>query len=209
MYDAEGYLVWNAEYDIYGKIRKLATGSLKDCPFRYPGQHANDETGLYYNRFRYYDPESGEYLSQDPIGLRGGHRLYSYTWDVNSLVDKFGQNDLQALVAEAHSQLDETAQGFKTTAIGQDANGNLFLASSDELVPKPQRDWAESKGIATVRGVGHAEETIMKNVDDVVQIEASRGVCSDCEKLMAENGVDSNTPKTGKKSKNRIKLPCS
>jgi RHS repeat-associated protein len=60
------------------------------CPFRWPGQYEDEETGLYYNRFRYYDPESGEYTSQDPSGLRGGMALYAYVWDPLKLVDPLG-----------------------------------------------------------------------------------------------------------------------
>ncbi|SUB89296.1 Cell wall-associated polypeptide CWBP200 [Porphyromonas macacae] len=43
----------------------------ENCPFRYQGQYEDEETGLYYNRFRYYDPNAGNYISQDPIGLEG------------------------------------------------------------------------------------------------------------------------------------------
>ncbi|WP_454986631.1 RHS repeat-associated core domain-containing protein [Capnocytophaga bilenii] len=52
-------------------------------PFRYQGQYEDIETGLYYNRFRYYSPESGTYISQDPIGLLGGKALYGYVHDSN------------------------------------------------------------------------------------------------------------------------------
>jgi uncharacterized protein RhaS with RHS repeats len=46
---------------------------------------------LYYNRFRYYDPDSGAYLSQDPIRLAGNNpTLYGYVKDVNSWIDAFG-----------------------------------------------------------------------------------------------------------------------
>ena len=48
------------------------------------GQYEDEETGLYYNRFRYYDPSTGAYISQDPIGLAGGSRLYGYVHDTNS-----------------------------------------------------------------------------------------------------------------------------
>ncbi|WP_317235360.1 RHS repeat domain-containing protein [Niabella ginsengisoli] len=41
-------------------------------PQLYQGQYVDEETGLAYNRFRYYDNESGGYISQDPIGLGGG-----------------------------------------------------------------------------------------------------------------------------------------
>lgn len=45
----------------------------------YQGQSYDGETGLAYNRFRYYDPEQGNYISQDPIGLAGGNpTLYGY-----------------------------------------------------------------------------------------------------------------------------------
>jgi RHS repeat-associated protein len=49
------------------------------------------ETGLYYNRFRYYDSNTGTYISQDPIRLAGNNpNFYAYTFDSNSEVDPFG-----------------------------------------------------------------------------------------------------------------------
>jgi len=91
MYNASGQLTWDAEYDIYGNVRTLRKGSLNECPFRYPGQYADAETGLYYNRFRYYDPDVGSYVSQDPIGLAGNNpNFYGYVFDSGSQVDFFG-----------------------------------------------------------------------------------------------------------------------
>jgi RHS repeat-associated protein len=91
MYDEKGQAVWETHLDIYGKVRTFAGRSLSDCPFRYQGQYEDSETGLYYNRFRYYSPEEGMYLSQDPIGLAGNNpTLYGYVKDVNSWVDVFG-----------------------------------------------------------------------------------------------------------------------
>jgi RHS repeat-associated protein len=64
---------------------------LNDLPFRFAGQYEDIETGLYYNRFRYYDPSIGSYLSQDPIGLVGNNpTLYGYVNNVNFYVDIFG-----------------------------------------------------------------------------------------------------------------------
>jgi RHS repeat-associated protein len=91
MYDMNGAKTWEVDLDIYGRVRTFAARSLSDCPFRYQGQYQDEETGLYYNRFRYYDPSSGVYLSQDPIGLAGNNAtLYGYVKDVNSWVDVFG-----------------------------------------------------------------------------------------------------------------------
>jgi RHS repeat-associated protein len=61
-------------------------------PFRYQGQYEDAETGLYYNRFRYYSPDEGLYISQDPIGLAGGMSLYSYVSDPNRAIDELGLN---------------------------------------------------------------------------------------------------------------------
>lgn len=92
MYNALGEKTWEAVYDIRGKIRKLENGSLNDCPFRYQGQYEDVETGLYYNRFRYYDPNGGVYCSSDPISILGGLNTYAYVHDPNGWVDVFGLN---------------------------------------------------------------------------------------------------------------------
>ena len=74
-YDKNGTLVWERELDCYGKVRKQ-TGDKSFIPQLYQGQYVDEETGLAYNRFRYYDAESGNYVSQDPIGLAGGILIY-------------------------------------------------------------------------------------------------------------------------------------
>ena len=77
-YDDNGNIVWQADYDIYGNLRNLHD-SRNFIPFRQLGQYEDDETGLYYNRFRYYDPRIGNYISQDPIRLAGNNpTLYGY-----------------------------------------------------------------------------------------------------------------------------------
>ena len=65
-YDKQGNKVWEQELDIYGRQRKRPSAFI---PFKYQGQYEDAETGLYYNRFRYYDPNAGSYISQNPIGL--------------------------------------------------------------------------------------------------------------------------------------------
>ena len=89
MYDGYGKAAWEMTLDSYGGVRQ-GQGKPQDCPFRYQGQYEDVETGLYYNRFRYYDPETGAYISQDPIRLFGGSPLYSYVKNPTGWVDLFG-----------------------------------------------------------------------------------------------------------------------
>ncbi|CAM3764091.1 RHS repeat-associated core domain-containing protein [Flavobacterium branchiophilum] len=89
-YNDQGNLIWETDYDIYGQLRNLR-GERSFIPFRQLGQYEDVETGLYYNRFRYYSPESGVYISQDPIGLAGNNpNFYAYVWDSNSQFDLLG-----------------------------------------------------------------------------------------------------------------------
>ncbi|MFK7101517.1 DNA/RNA non-specific endonuclease [Flavobacterium oreochromis] len=89
-YNEQGEIVWEAKYNIYGKLTKF-TGDRSFIPFRQLGQYEDPELdGLYYNRFRYYDASTGLYLSQDPIGLAGGINIYAYVHDSNKYVDPFG-----------------------------------------------------------------------------------------------------------------------
>jgi RHS repeat-associated protein len=86
--DESGRLAWRAQLDLYGVPDNDVAET--ECPWRWPGQYEDAETGLYYNRFRYYDPASGQYLSQDPIGLAGGTGFYDYVTDPWTWTDPFG-----------------------------------------------------------------------------------------------------------------------
>ena len=94
MYDELGNKTWDCTLDIYGKVTNFEGSSLNECPFRMQGQYFDSETNLCYNRFRYYSPETGTYLSQDPIGLQGGSRLYGYVHNPNGWIDQFGLSEL-------------------------------------------------------------------------------------------------------------------
>ena len=90
VYNSYGNVVWQADYDIYSDLRNIK-GIRDFIPFRQMGQYEDDETRLYYNRFRYYDPRIGNYISQDPIRLAGNNpTLYGYVAEPNNLADIFG-----------------------------------------------------------------------------------------------------------------------
>jgi RHS repeat-associated protein len=72
----------------------LESGAANDNAFQYTGRE-NDGTGLYYYRARYYDPETGRFISQDPIGFAGGINQYAYVGgNPISFVDPYGLNSI-------------------------------------------------------------------------------------------------------------------
>ncbi|EOD3498798.1 RHS repeat-associated core domain-containing protein [Cronobacter malonaticus] len=92
---AGGEIAWRAEYRAWGntlRVEHIETraGEPVYQPLRYQGQYFDAETGLHYNRFRYYDPDAGRFISQDPIGLAGGINLYQYAPNPLVWVDPLG-----------------------------------------------------------------------------------------------------------------------
>jgi RHS repeat-associated protein len=73
--DAAGNQVGALTRNAFGRVLRLE-GATTDV--RAPAQIEDEETGLYYNRYRYYDPEIGRFISPDPIGLEGGLNEYAY-----------------------------------------------------------------------------------------------------------------------------------
>ena len=133
-YDKQGNKVWEQELDIYGRQRKRPSAFV---PFKYQGQYEDAETGLYYNRFRYYDPNAGSYISQDPIGLAGDNpTLYGYVSDSNINIDILGLTDFyitpsgKAIPATGYRYVSKEAPYLdelkSTKTIPANSNGTYF-----------------------------------------------------------------------------------
>jgi RHS repeat-associated protein len=90
--DYSGEIVWSAQYDAYGKVAAvtLAGDEYLDQSLRFQGQYFDAESGLHYNRHRYYDPSLGRYLTPDPVKLAGGLNQYQYTPNPIGWVDPLG-----------------------------------------------------------------------------------------------------------------------
>ena len=103
MFDANGEKTWEAQLDIYGRVRTFVGSSLNRCNWRYQGQYFDEDISLCYNRFRWYDQSVGSYISQDPIGLEGRNAtLYSYVPDVNTYIDTNGTHIANATYISSH-----------------------------------------------------------------------------------------------------------
>ena len=78
MTDKDGNLLWFGNYTGWGRLKEETTVTDSAYqPFRLQNQYADRETGLHHNFFRYYEPNVGRFMSQDPIGLWGGGNLYT------------------------------------------------------------------------------------------------------------------------------------
>jgi RHS repeat-associated protein len=92
--DMNGEIAWAAEYKAWGyaydALSKAGRQAGLKQPLRFQGQYYDHETGLHYNRHRYYDPHSGRFVSKDPIGLRGGLNTHRYAENPIQLFDPLG-----------------------------------------------------------------------------------------------------------------------
>ena len=94
---AGGQILWSVKYRAYGSLAKVEVAEI-DNPLRFQGQYFDAETGLHYNRHRYYNPGTGSFLTPDPIKLAGGLNNYQYVKNPIEFVDPLGLASTQGVV---------------------------------------------------------------------------------------------------------------
>ncbi|MDR5760476.1 RHS repeat-associated core domain-containing protein, partial [Caballeronia sp. LZ035] len=87
--DANGEIVWEVHYGVTGGVDQVETQRIEQ-PIRLQGQYEDEESGLRYNRYRYFDPDTGNFASQDPIGLIGGVNPYRFAPNMFGWADPLG-----------------------------------------------------------------------------------------------------------------------
>ncbi|HWK54720.1 MAG TPA: RHS repeat-associated core domain-containing protein, partial [Hyphomicrobiales bacterium] len=87
-------IVWSAHYHAWGAAKEAISDAARAAgirnPIRFQGQYLDSETGLHYNRHRYYDPQIGRFISKDPIGFSGGLNIYQYAHNPIEWLDPLG-----------------------------------------------------------------------------------------------------------------------
>ncbi|MDO2728209.1 RHS element core protein [Escherichia coli] len=125
----EGETAWRGEYDEWGNLLGEESTLHLQQPYRLPGQQYDEESGLYYNRHRYYDPLQGRYITQDPIGLRGEWNLYKYPLNPVRFIDSLG---LKFEVNGDPSDFNQAVKYLEKDSRMKDAID--FLSSSEETI---------------------------------------------------------------------------
>ena len=114
--DPTGQIAWSAQYNAWGEVKEQRSEWAQrqglTNPIRFQGQYHDHETGLHYNRYRYYDPRAGRFISKDPISYAGGLNLYAYAPNPTGWVDALGlsscpcKSDCDKILADAGLDVD-------------------------------------------------------------------------------------------------------
>ncbi|MCH5517373.1 RHS repeat-associated core domain-containing protein, partial [Pseudomonas syringae] len=153
MTDAEGQIVWQAKYRPWGAVEKLVVNEVEQN-LRFQGQYFDVETGLHYNTFRYYDPEIGRFITQDPIGLSGGDNLYQYAPNPYGWVDSLG------LSCDSLHKLE--TKGY--TGVTRNHSGGLDYSKSNALYSNPGRlkpDGTPASAIVKIKYTGDYQKDFL------------------------------------------------
>ena len=126
-----GSVVWSARIDPYGFAQIPANASI-EFNLRFPGHYSDGETGLFYNRFRYYDPRLGRYLQSDPWGIAGGYNLYAYCHNPLLQVDVRGLGEEDDPECNPHADDEEDVQQWEATVLAPDEEPQGFPPPTDE-----------------------------------------------------------------------------
>ncbi|MEU3658283.1 putative T7SS-secreted protein [Streptomyces sp. NPDC032940] len=87
--DERGEIAWRTRSTLWGTTA-WATNSTTYTPLRFPGQYYDPETGLHYNYFRHYDPETARYITSDPLGLKPALNPATYVRNPHGWTDSLG-----------------------------------------------------------------------------------------------------------------------
>ena len=131
MTDVHGNLLWYGEYTAWGRLKKDGR-VYKNAhqPFRLQNQYYDEETGLHYNFFRYYESDSGRFINQDPIRLIGGDNLYFFSPNTQDWYDPLGLWRRNAYVGRTPSKVSKTGRAVMQRML---AKGEIQGITSDQI----------------------------------------------------------------------------
>jgi RHS repeat-associated protein len=211
--DVNGGILWSAHYKAWGEIREQRANfaiqhALKN-PIRFQGQYHDHETGLYYNRHRYYDPSVGRFISKDPVRWAGGLNFYAYAPNPIQWVDPLGlarvkgvtPNNKGTRTSIESANLPQTEIGFSKRALGNGID-HPVVAELYEDVPIDDRsvfhgDCGEADALSNI-----AKKHNVQTVDELKALTEGgkstthrndnvlKPFCDSCKRVMGRLGVE-------------------
>ena len=143
---ADGSVACELERGPWGRMRPAA-GSRAETPLRLQGQYEDEETGLAYNRFRYYDAEAARFIAPDPIGLDGGIHPYLFAPSAESWIDPLGLRPLKPTILGENMRdrvlPTAAAEGYHTFNVK--SRFKPGDAGADKAWEKNQRRWMQDQ----------------------------------------------------------------
>jgi RHS repeat-associated protein len=188
--DAEGNVAWAASHTAWGRVVESVAGDgtkehAVESPFRLLGQYADEETGLAYTRFRYFDADVARWLSPDPLGLLGGRNLFAFDGAPTNDVDPLGlardPNACQGKVAYGSTKLSKAVQARRLR--DAETEGKTYAKGGNYSAAR-----LEDGTILTGRSSGelHAEEDVIRQAGNrpIVDLYSEREPCQNkCQAL--------------------------
>ncbi len=211
-------MVWSGQYGEWGYVSRqtdlmFSSGGYRGFaqPLRYAGQYADEETGLHYNTFRYYDAEVGRFTTQDPIGLAGGLNLYQYAPNPLGWVDPLGLSCTGKMqpyrfddVRVKGPHLDISVDGRKITEakLGLDKSGNLIWERFGDMKGISNKSLNQADKyigdlMSNQKIMGQAKTQVTQTIDDFKRILSDPSSSKNSIGL-AERGMDKFSKMLGK-----------
>lgn len=158
--DKIGRVVWSASYNAWGSISDEHAQQIQNL-LRFQGQYYDIETDLHYNRYRYYEPVLGQFVSRDPLGLLAGENFYRYAPNPIAWADPLGLIPLDHTGADGkgytiYALVDRNTQEVKYVGLTEDSrfwermkehtDKGRFHADLESIELDSARTYAEARG---------------------------------------------------------------
>nr|WP_255432012.1 RHS repeat-associated core domain-containing protein [Pantoea sp. Ap-967] len=173
--NAGGDTIWRADYQGWGNTRDVWNNQrqLQEQNIRYQGQYLDRETGLHYNTFRFYDPDTGRFTQPDPIGLSGGINLFLYSPNPLTWIDPWGWNK------NSHSAIGDWVLYDVIDPVGGHAKTGIGKAEDVMADDRNRRAYTSARKVRKDPIFKNAEENIVSTHSNITkgemkEIEAER-----------------------------------